>query len=160
MEVPAILLFQWESFPVQGFGHGAHFLSLHLNMSHQMHMPTPPGYTIPLHQYLEDWLMHGETREQVKVHTQTLLHITQKLGFLVNLDKSELQPTHDCTFLLNCFLLRLDKVAPTEERWQKILVKILLFLQQHTCIARQWPSMLSLLTSTEKIVQLGMLHVT
>ena len=39
-------------------------------------------YTIPLHEYLDDWLIiHGETREKVEAHTETLLHITQKVRF-------------------------------------------------------------------------------
>ena len=41
LEVPAFF-FQPESFPVQGFGHGAHFLSPHLHMSNQMQTSAPP----------------------------------------------------------------------------------------------------------------------
>ena len=73
------------------------------------------GYTIPLHQCLDDWLIHRDTREQVESHTQTMLHITQKLGFLGNLDKPELQPMQGCTFLSYRFLLGSGKVAPTEK---------------------------------------------
>ena len=116
-------------------------------------------HSIVVHQYLDDWLTHASSQSIVSHHTQILLEITQQLGFLVNLDKSDLQPTQDCTYLAYRFRLDHGLVGPTQERWMKIQRKIHLFLEQEVVTAVQWQSMIGLLASTEKLVRVGMLHL-
>ena len=47
---------------------------------------------IRIHQYLDDWLVRATSHQACLQHTQSLVKICQKLGWLVNLDKSELDP--------------------------------------------------------------------
>ena len=47
---------------------------------------------IRIHQYLDDWLILAPTKESCHQGTQSLLVLCQELGWLVNLQKSELEP--------------------------------------------------------------------
>ena len=47
---------------------------------------------IRIHQYLDDWLVRATSHRVCLQHTQDLVEICQKLGWLVNLDKSEQEP--------------------------------------------------------------------
>ena len=47
---------------------------------------------IRIHQYLDDWLVRARSHQACLQHTQNLVEICQKLGWLVNADKSELDP--------------------------------------------------------------------
>ena len=115
--------------------------------------------SVAIHQYLDDWLTHALDSTTVDYHTRCLVMLTQKLGFMINLEKSELTPTQDCVFLSYRFRLDMGVLCPTEQRWEKILQKILPFLNQEHCSARQWQSLIGLLASTEKMVRMGMLHL-
>ena len=43
---------------------------------------------IRIHQYLEDWLVRARSHQACLQHTQELEEICQKLGWLVNIEKS------------------------------------------------------------------------
>ena len=47
---------------------------------------------IRIHQYLDDWLVRARSHQASLQHTQDLMKICQELGWLVNLEKSELEP--------------------------------------------------------------------
>ena len=47
---------------------------------------------IRLHQYLDDWLIRAQSREKAQVNTQTVVELTQSLGWIINQEKSELKP--------------------------------------------------------------------
>ena len=92
-------------------------------------------------------------------HTQTLVEICQDLGWLVNLDKSELDPKQIFDFVGYQFDLQAGRVRPTPDRWQSLQGKILEILSLPTCPVRQFMSLIGLLTATEKQVHLGRLHM-
>ena len=46
---------------------------------------------IRIHQYLDDWLVRGTSHQVCLQHTQDLVKICQEIGWLVNLEKSELE---------------------------------------------------------------------
>ena len=47
---------------------------------------------IRIHQYLDDWLVRARSRQVCLQHTQYLVKMCQQLGWLVNIEKSELEP--------------------------------------------------------------------
>ena len=47
----------------------------------------------PLHQYLDNWLIRSLSREEALVNTQAVVDLTQPLGWIINQQKSELNPT-------------------------------------------------------------------
>ena len=88
-----------------------------------------------------------------------LVQLTQQLGWIINLEKSELEPKTDFTFLGYQFILQQGLVCPTEDRWKKIQEKILPFLSLTEMTAKKWMSLVGTLAATEKMVKLGMLRM-
>ena len=73
---------------------------------------------IRIHQYLDDWLVRATSHRVCLQHTQDLVKICQELGWLVNLEKSELEPKQIFDFVGYQFDLRAGRVRPTPDRWQ------------------------------------------
>ena len=63
---------------------------------------------IRIHQYLEDWLVIARSHKVCLQHTRALVRICQDLGWLVNLEKSELEPKQ----VFDCGLPILPQVWP------------------------------------------------
>ena len=83
----------------------------------------------------------------------------QQLGWLVNLEKSELEPKQDFNFVGYQFDLRFDPVRLTPDRWQNLQEKMLKLLSLPACPVREFRSVIGLLTATEKQVHVGQLHM-
>ena len=114
---------------------------------------------IRIHQYLDDWLVRATSHQACLQHTQILVKICQKLGWLVNLDKSELDPKQIFDFVGYQFDLKAGRVRMIPDRWQNLQDKILEILSLPTCPVQQFMSLIGLLTATEKQVHLGRLHM-
>ena len=114
---------------------------------------------IRIHQYLDDWLVRATSHQACLQHTQSLVKICRKLGWLVNLEKSELVPKQIFDFVGYRFDLRAGRVRPTPDRWQNLQDKILEIMSLPHCPVRQFMSLIGLLTATEKQVHLGRLHM-
>ena len=52
-----------------------------------------------IHQYLDDWLVRATSHQICLQHTRTLTSLCQELGWLVNLEKSELDAKQVFDFL-------------------------------------------------------------
>ena len=114
---------------------------------------------IRLQQYLDDWLVRARSHQVCLQQTQDLVEICQKLGWLVNLEKSELEPKQLFNFVGYQFDLKSGWVHPTLDRWQNLQEKILKILSLRTCPVREFMSLIGLLTAIEKQVHLGRLHM-
>ena len=114
---------------------------------------------IRIHQYLDDWLVRATSNQVCLQHTQDLVKMCQKLGWLVNLEKSELEPKHIFDFVGCQFDLKAGRVQLTPDCWQTLQDKILEMLSLLACPVWQFMSLIGLLTATEKQVHLGRLHM-
>ena len=114
---------------------------------------------IRIHQYLDDWLVRARSHQTCLQHTQTLVKMCRDLGWLVNVEKPELEPKQVFDFVGYQFDLRSGRVRPTPYQWQCLQDKILSLLSLPTCPVRQFMSLIGLLTATEKQVHLGQLHM-
>ena len=114
---------------------------------------------IRIHQYLDDWLVTAKSPQTCLRHTQMLVKICQDLGWLVNLEKSELEPKQIFNFVGYQFDLRSGRVRSTPDRWQSLQEKIQALLLLPACPVRQFMSLIGLLTAIEKQVHLGRLHM-
>ena len=114
---------------------------------------------IRIHQYLDDWLVRARSHHICLQHTQILVKMCQELGWLVNVEKSELEPKQVFDFVGYQFDLRSGQVQPTPDRWQSLQEKIQALLLLPACPVRQFMSLIGLLTDTEKQVHLGRLHM-
>ena len=54
---------------------------------------------IRIHQYLDDWLVRATSYQTCLQHTQTLVALCRELGWLVNKEKSELEPKQVFNFV-------------------------------------------------------------
>ena len=52
-----------------------------------------------IHQYLDDWLVRARSHQACLQHTQELVKMCQQLGWLVNLEKLQLEPKQDFDFV-------------------------------------------------------------
>ena len=52
-----------------------------------------------LHQYLDDWLIRSQSQEEAQGNTQTVVDLTQSLGWIINQEKSEPKPTQVFSFV-------------------------------------------------------------
>ena len=73
---------------------------------------------IRIHQYLDDWLVKARSHQICLQHTQRLVEICQKLGWMVNFEKPELEPKRVFNFVGYQFDLKCGLVQPTPDRWQ------------------------------------------
>ena len=114
---------------------------------------------IRIHQYLDDWLLRAQSQETCLQDTQTLLALCQKLGWVVNMRKSELDPQQIFNFVGYWFDLVSGRVLPTQDRWIALQEKLNFIKNQSNCTVRQFMSLIGLLTATEKQVLSGRLHM-
>ena len=89
---------------------------------------------IRIHQYLDDWLVKATSHQTCLQHTQTLVALCREVGWLVNEEKSELDPKQVFNFVGYQFDLKEGKVRPTPERWQTLTDKILSILSDPVCV--------------------------
>ena len=114
---------------------------------------------IRIHQYLDDWLIRAPTKESCHQGTQSLLALCRELGWIVNLQKSELEPKQTFEFVGYKYDLFQGRVLRTQNRWESILQKLESILSKPSCRVRKFMSLIGLLTATEKQVPLGRLHM-
>ena len=114
---------------------------------------------IRIHQYLDDWLVRARSLQVCRQQTQSLVTLCKDLGWLVNQEKSELEPKQIFNFVGYQFDLKQGRVRPTQERWQGLQVKIREILASPVCPVRNFMSLIGLLTATEKQVHMGRLHM-
>ena len=77
-----------------------------------------------IHQYLDDSLVNVRSHQAYLQRTQTLVALLQELGWMVKMEKSELDPRHVFDFVGYQFDLNEGKVSPTIERLQALHSKI------------------------------------
>ena len=109
--------------------------------------------------HLYDWLVRATSHRLCLEHTQALVTVCEKLGWLVNMEKSELVPKQVFNFVGYQFDLKSGRFRPTPDRWQSLQEKILNLLSLPACPVREFMSLICLLTATEKQVHLGQLHM-
>ena len=114
---------------------------------------------IMIHQYLDDWLVRASSQQTCLQHTQELVDICQELGWVVNFEKSELEPKQIFDFVCYKFDLKCGRVRPTPDRWQNLQQKIMTLLTRPARPVWQFMSLRGLLAATEKQVHLGQLHM-
>ena len=112
-----------------------------------------------LFQYLDDWFNAEPTALAALKNTVTFIYKCIELGLIVNLDKSDVQPTQSIIFLGIVFDFVAGKVRPSEKALGEIKVKIDRFLQSSTPSLKLAESLHGKMASVEKTVRFGRLHL-
>ena len=110
-----------------------------------------------IHQYLDDWLIRSQSQEEAQVNT--VVDLTQSLGWIINQEKSELKPTQVFSFVGYGYHLDSALVKPIQMRWLKLQDLILQLKSKRVLTARCLMSLIGLLASTEKMVPEGRLQM-
>ena len=101
----------------------------------------------------------GSVSGRSTMNTQTVVDLTQSLGWIINQEKSELKPTQVFLFLGYEYHLDSALVKPTQERWLKLQDLILRLKSKCVLTAKCVMSLIGLLASMEKMVPEGRLHM-
>ena len=100
--------------------------------------------------YLDDWLLKHPDRLDLIKQRDWLLELIQRLGFILNLNKSNLEPTHH---------LDTGWIYPPLERVEKIEHKVQKLLPLRVTTAYYFLSMLGVMNSAADAIPLGRLHL-
>ena len=110
-----------------------------------------------MHLYLDDWLIQVSNLQLGIKQSNYLLELCSRMGFLVNMEKSDLMPTQDFSFIGARFSLFLSRVFPLEKNILKVIDMVSMFLQSPSQTAATWQSLLGVLTSQQRFVHLARL---
>ncbi len=109
--------------------------------------------------YLDDWLILAQSREQLGDHMDLVLRQFSQLGLRVNWEKSKLSPVQRITFLG----VELDSVSMTarltEERAQAVLNCLSSFRGRNVVPLKQFQRLLGHMASAAAVTPLGLLHM-
>ena len=114
---------------------------------------------IMVHRYLDDWLIRASNPELVISHTRIALQLFHHLGLLVNMEKSDLSPKRQFTFLGMSIDLERSWIRPTEAQLARIADQIALLQNAHSAKVRQLLSLIGSLNHVSQFILLGRLHV-
>jgi hypothetical protein len=79
---------------------------------------------IRLAAYLDDWFVVNQNKQMLIEDREKTLNLLINLGFIVNLEKSNLIQTQTITYIGAMFCLKDGIVRPTSERITKLLLGI------------------------------------
>ncbi len=109
--------------------------------------------------YLDDWLILAQSREQLGDHRVLVLRHLSQLGLRVNWEKSKLSPVQRISFLG----VELDSVSMTarltEERAQAVLNCLSSFRGRNVVPLKQFQRLLGHMASAAAVTPLGLLHM-
>ena len=114
---------------------------------------------IRMHVYLDDWLVRADSKEQCYSDSNKLVALVQKLGWQVNFEKSELEPTQTLDFLGYHFDLVQGLVFPTLKKREKFALLAVSIRKSSVVTVRKFMSLIGTLACLEKVVPLGKLHI-
>lgn len=111
-----------------------------------------------VHAYLDDLLIRHKDKGVLETQTKRVWNLCQELGFLVNKEKSDLVPKQRFTYVGVSFDLVTGIAGVPLERLEKLEGAIEKILERRTATAREWMSLLGLMSSCMHQIQLGPLH--
>ena len=116
-------------------------------------------YGVRLHVYLDDWLITCGSRQESREHTTWLLHLIQRLGWVVNMEKSELTPSLRVVYLGLDINTVTGLACPSLRRVNNWLELSSNFVAKSAQPAILWLRLLGHLISLEKLVPYGRLRI-
>ncbi len=141
-------------------------LAFGLSLSPRVFTKVVEGALTPLREvgvrilnYLDDWLILSQSREQLGDHRDLVLRHLSQLGLRVNWEKSKLSPVQRISFLG----VELDSVSMTarltEERAQAVLNCLSSFRGRNVVPLKQFQRLLGHMASAAAVTPLGLLHM-
>ena len=116
-------------------------------------------HRVKLHMYLDDWLLNPGTHQEAHEQTSWLRSLCQKLGLVINLEKSDLIPSQVSTYLGIELDTSVGLARPSLKRLTNWLSVAEGFTAQQSPPAVQWLQVLGHLVSLEKLVPYGRIRI-
>lgn len=114
---------------------------------------------LALIQYLDDWNLSCGSFQSCKVWTAWLVQLAKSLGLVLNLPKSDLDPKQVFVFIGMLLDLITALAKPSSPRVEKFLLLARQFLAHQPQNAESWQRLLGHMTSLERLVPRGRLHM-
>ncbi len=156
----------FQRFAFEGRAWQYRVLPFGLSLSPRVFTKVVEGALTPLREvgvrilnYLDDWLILAQSREQLGDHRDLVLRHLSQLGLRVNWEKSKLSPVQRISFLG----VELDSVSMTarltEERAQAVLNCLSSFRGRNVVPLKQFQRLLGHMASAAAVTPLGLLHM-
>lgn len=116
-------------------------------------------FGVRIHAYLDDWIIHHPDKAVLNTQLQLTVQLATLMGYMVNREKSQLQPMQTFIQLGMEFNLLQQVVKPPLAKCQDIGWLIRAILQSPATTARRWTSLLGKLGYIAALIPLGRLHV-
>ena len=116
------------------------------------------AHKLLMFQYLDDWLNLAWHKDQALAQTLMFVEMCVTLGLVVNLEKSELEPTQVITFLGFSFDLVQGLIFPLSEKLDNVEMTARRMLQGRWHSVKSAESLRGKLTALEKAVPWGRLN--
>ena len=114
---------------------------------------------VRLLQYIDDWCIPARSAAVAHEHTTWVLDVSNHLGLVSHPEKSDLIPSQHFQYVGIEFNLALGRALPAQHRVTSWLDLASSFQAQQAPTAFLWQQVLGHLTSLEKLVPLGRLHM-
>ena len=147
-------VFQFRALPFGLTSAPRVFTKVILPVGHHAHL-----HAVCLLQYLDDWLLRSPNKLLLAQQTSWLLDIIRRVGFVLNVPKSQLVPTQRLIHIGVEYHLDLGLMFPPMNRVQKFEDRIAALLSVSVTTAYFWLSLLGLLSSATDAIPLGRLHL-
>ena len=102
--------------------------------------------------YLDDWLLQASSRPLVLQALETVIHLCQDLGIVINWEKSNLIPSQRVVYLGVILDSTLFRASPSQLRVQKLCLTVKEFLSCDAQPVSLWRKLLGILSSLTSIV--------
>jgi hypothetical protein len=108
---------------------------------------------IRLAAYLDDWFVVSQNKQMLIEDREKTLNLLINLGFIVNLEKSNLIQTQTITYIGAMFCLKEGIVRPTSERITKLLLGIEnILIKESQATARDFLQLLGIMASCIELI--------
>lgn len=101
--------------------------------------------------YLDDWFTVNQQKKMLVQDQEEMINLLVRLGFIINVEKSELTPTQEITYIGALFKLKQGYVYPTPERLQNLKIAIIKLIQGQIS-ARHYLKILGLIASCLELI--------
>ena len=108
--------------------------------------------------YIDDSYLQGDSKTECSINILTTQNLFESLGFLINLEKSVLQPCQKLTFLGFILDSVNMKVFLTTEKAEKVILACQQLLNKNAASIREVAQVIGLLVSSLPAVQYGPLY--
>ncbi len=109
--------------------------------------------------YLDDWLIYARSCQETARAIALVVQVVQDLGFLVNVKKSNLNPSQCPQFLGAQLDLNRGLATPTQERVSNTVACVKLLVLRDTAPAVAWLKVLGLMASLVDLVPFCRFHM-